>query len=66
MGHGDSDPIVQYQWGKRTAEKLQQWGWNVDFHTYKGLPHSAAPEELDDLEKYLKQRIPDEGDSGSL
>ncbi|GAB7344795.1 hypothetical protein MBLNU457_3257t2 [Dothideomycetes sp. NU457] len=66
MGHGDSDPVVQYQWGKRTAEKLKQWGWNVDFKTYRGLPHSAAPEELDDLEKYLKQRIPDKGESGSL
>ena len=34
MGHGDSDPLVRYVWGKGTAEKLQQLGWKVDFRTY--------------------------------
>jgi len=66
MGHGDSDPLVQYQWGQKTAQKLQEWGWNVDFQTYKGLPHSAAPEEIDHLEQYLKRNIPDLGDKESL
>jgi len=62
MGHGDADPVVRYDWGKLTAEKLKGWGWNVDFKTYKGLPHSAAPKEIEDLEAYLAQRIPDLGD----
>ena len=60
MGHGDSDPVVKHEWGKMTAEKLKGWGWNVDFKTYPGLPHSAAPQEIDDLEGYLKARIPDQ------
>ncbi|KAI0475150.1 Phospholipase/carboxylesterase/thioesterase [Xylariaceae sp. FL0804] len=58
MGHGDADQVVRYQWGQMTASKLREWGWNVDFKTYRGLPHSAAPEEIDDLEKYLNARIP--------
>lgn len=62
MGHGDSDPVVKYQWGQMTASTLKEWGWSVDFKTYRGLPHSAAPEEIDDLEKYLNQRIPPLGD----
>ena len=66
MGHGDSDQVVQYKWGQKTAQKLQEWGWNVDFRTYKGLPHSAAAEEIDHLEQYLQQSIPDLGDKGSL
>ncbi|PNS14071.1 hypothetical protein CAC42_6584 [Sphaceloma murrayae] len=68
MGHGDMDPIVRYEWGQQTAAKLKEWGWVVDFRTYGGLPHSAAPEEIDDLEKYLKARIPDQGEkaAGSL
>ncbi|CAK4034262.1 Acyl- thioesterase 1 [Lecanosticta acicola] len=70
MGHGDADPVVQYQWGKITADKLKEWGWNVDFRTYRGLPHNAAQEEIDDLAEYLKARIPELGDkekgSGSL
>ncbi|KAK5733996.1 hypothetical protein LTR17_009267 [Elasticomyces elasticus] len=62
MGHGDADQVVRYAWGKMTADTLKGWGWNVDFKTYRGLPHSAAPEEIDDLEKYLNQRIPPLGD----
>ncbi|RMY88149.1 hypothetical protein D0864_06702 [Hortaea werneckii] len=62
MGHGDSDPIVRYEWGQQTAAKLREWGWKVDFRTYPGLVHSAAPQEIDDLEKYLMERIPEVGD----
>lgn len=65
IGHGDADPVVKYQWGAATAEKLKSWGYEVDFKTYRGLPHSAAPEEIDDLEKYLKERIPDLDSAGA-
>lgn len=34
MGHGDIDPLVKYEWGRATAEKLKEWGWTVDFNTY--------------------------------
>ncbi|KAF4304083.1 hypothetical protein SLS57_012147 [Botryosphaeria dothidea] len=68
MAHGDIDPVVRYEWGQRTASKLKEWGWKIDFKTYQGLPHSADPEEIDDLEAYLKERLPPLGDeaSGSL
>ncbi|CAD0015510.1 unnamed protein product, partial [Aureobasidium pullulans] len=62
MGHGDADPVVRYEWGQATSKVLQEWGWNVDFKTYKGLPHSAAPQEINDLERYIKERVPDLGD----
>lgn len=62
MGHGDMDPVVRYAWGAATAEKLKQWGWSVDFRTYRGMQHSSTPQEIDDLEKYLLARIPDAGD----
>lgn len=66
MGHGDADQVVKYEWGQRTANQLKEWGWNVDFRTYKGLPHSADPAEIDHLEAYLNQAIPPLGDKGSL
>ncbi|KAF2097773.1 acyl-protein thioesteras-like protein 1 [Rhizodiscina lignyota] len=62
MGHGDQDPVVQYQWGKNTAETLKEWGWDVDFKTYPGLTHSADPEEIDDLENYILRVVPPLGD----
>lgn len=87
MAHGDKDQVVRYEWGQKTAQVLKDWGWNVDFKTYKyvlrlamricgvesltmtrGLVHSADPEEIDDLEAYLKGRLPpigQEAPSGS-
>lgn len=59
IGHGDADPLVRVQWGQASADKLKSMGYDVEFKTYRGLPHSAAPEEIDDLERFLKQRIPD-------
>lgn len=35
MGHGDSDPLVKYEWGQSTAKALKEWGFKVDFRTYK-------------------------------
>jgi predicted esterase len=67
MGHGDADPVVQYKWGQATAAQLKEWGYDVEFKTYEGLPHSADPEELADLAGWLKERIPDlpEGDGAA-
>ncbi|KAI9737903.1 MAG: hypothetical protein M1834_009273 [Cirrosporium novae-zelandiae] len=68
MGHGDSDPMVKYQWAKMTAEKLTEWGYKVDFHTYKDLVHSVDPTEIDDLEKYIMEKLPvmDQGSQSGL
>jgi hypothetical protein len=33
---------------------------------YRGLQHSADPEEIDDVEKYLNERIPSEGEKPTL
>jgi hypothetical protein len=32
----------------------------------RGLQHSADPEEIDDVEKYLNERIPPVGDKPTL
>ncbi|KAI9844081.1 MAG: hypothetical protein M1837_005794 [Sclerophora amabilis] len=66
MGHGDADPLVRHEWGVQTAEKLREWGWEVDFNTYPGLVHSADPEEMSDLEKWIGDRLPPIGDNPLL
>ena len=58
MGHGDSDPLVRHEWGQETAKVLKEYGWAVDFRTYRGLVHSADPKEMDDLEAWLHERLP--------
>ena len=58
MGHGNADAVVRYEWGQQTASTLMEMGWEVDFRTYKGLAHSADPREIDDLEAYLREKLP--------
>ena len=54
QGHGTHDMVLQYQYGKKSAEYLQSLGLSVDFKTYAGMQHSACAEEFDDLSDYLK------------
>jgi len=69
MGHGDVDQVVRYQFGKLTADTLTEWGYKVDFKTYRGLGHSADPQEISDFEDFLKKTIPplpEESSQGNL
>ena len=54
IGHGDADQVVRYEWGAETARMIEKdLGHKVQFETYPNLPHSAALEEIDDLEKWI-------------
>ena len=34
LAHGDADPVVMFQYGRETAERLKDWGWDVEFRSY--------------------------------
>ncbi|KAJ2956497.1 hypothetical protein NQZ79_g7661 [Umbelopsis isabellina] len=53
MGHGDIDPVVQFTYGSKSADLLKSKGYNVDFHSYKGVVHTASDEEISDVAKFL-------------
>ena len=57
MCHGDSDMVVNYNWGKISADFIQTLGVSVDFKTYRGMGHSSSPEELRDVTAFLKKVI---------
>jgi len=57
--HGDSDPVVPYQFGILTSKALQTHLSNPTFKTYSGLGHSSSEEELKDVKNFLKERIPE-------
>ncbi|RPD67376.1 Phospholipase/carboxylesterase [Lentinus tigrinus ALCF2SS1-7] len=69
-GHGTVDPIVRFDRATLSMEFLKkELGINnvepenvlnggIEFHAYEGLPHSADPEELDDLKTFLKKVVP--------
>lgn len=59
MGHGTDDQVVKFQYGDSSSKALQEeFGRQVEFHSYPGMPHSACPEELAHLFKFLGNTIP--------
>jgi len=56
FAHGRHDPVVPYSLGKLSADKLQQHGYQTEWHEY-AMPHSVTAEEIDDIEAWLTQRI---------
>lgn len=57
LWHGDADEIVEHRWGAHSAEVLRQRlpdGFTVDFHTVRGLPHSANEAEIDAVRRELQ------------
>lgn len=67
-GHGQSDPLVKYQFAVRSKAFLEselgigeakgESKAGLEFHSYPGLVHSANDEELDDMQKWLEKVIP--------
>uniref|UniRef100_M4C0G3 Phospholipase/carboxylesterase/thioesterase domain-containing protein n=1 Tax=Hyaloperonospora arabidopsidis (strain Emoy2) TaxID=559515 RepID=M4C0G3_HYAAE len=59
MCHGEQDPVVRFEYGKMSKEKLETAGVkDVEFHSYPDMEHSACMEELSDVTKWLQRVIP--------
>ncbi|SPO00153.1 related to lysophospholipase [Cephalotrichum gorgonifer] len=57
MCHGTMDPLVAPQLAQMSFQVLQGLGYDIKMKTYP-IAHSACPEELDDVEEFLKERLP--------
>ncbi|RMD42940.1 hypothetical protein DV735_g2216, partial [Chaetothyriales sp. CBS 134920] len=58
IAHGDADEVVRYEWGQQSADFLRkELGHKVEFKTYRGLPHSADPDEINDLETFIRTAL---------
>jgi phospholipase/carboxylesterase len=56
MAHGKSDPVVPYALGRASADELLRLDYAPEWHSYN-MPHSVCPEEIRDIELWLKQRL---------
>ncbi len=56
MAHGRSDPIVPYNLGKSSADKLSGLGYQVEWHEYS-MQHSVCMDEISDIGAWLTQRL---------
>lgn len=56
MAHGQGDPVIPYAFGRASAETLLAQGYALEWHSY-AMPHSVCPEEIRDIELWLRQRL---------
>lgn len=54
MAHGQHDPVVGYDLGQASCQRLQQLGCQVEWRSYP-MPHSVCPQEIYDLSQWLKK-----------
>ena len=54
MAHGLYDPIIPVAAARRSCALLRQLGYDVEWHEYP-MPHSVAPQELDDIGAWLRR-----------
>lgn len=52
MAHGSADPMLPMQWGRGSADKLREAGFEVEWHDYP-MPHAVCPEEIADIRAWL-------------
>jgi len=56
MAHGKQDPVVLHEYGKASAEFLENLGYAVKWHEYD-MEHSVCPEETQAIGNWInKQR----------
>jgi phospholipase/carboxylesterase len=56
MAHGQSDPVIPYDFGRASAEELLRQGYVLEWHRYD-MQHSVCPEEIRDIEQWLTRRL---------
>ena len=56
MAHGRQDPVVLHEYGKASAEFLQQLGYTVAWHEYD-MEHTVCPDEVKAIGAWLKARF---------
>ena len=57
--HGDSDLVVNLKFGQLSNEALKALLPNVEFKLYKELGHSTCLEEMQGVEKWVREKLPD-------
>ena len=58
MAHGRNDPVIPYDFGKRSARLLKEEKYPVDWHGY-AAEHTVCFEELQDIEAWLHKVLAD-------
>jgi len=52
MAHGSLDPMLPMQWGRLSADRLREAGFDVEWHEYP-MAHAVCAEEIRDIREWL-------------
>ena len=52
MAHGTYDPMLPFQWGQLSAQKLTATGFTIEWHDYP-MAHAVCPDEIRDIREWL-------------
>ena len=55
LAHGSADPVISVDLAYRSLEKLEQEGYAVEWHEYKGMPHSVSEQEIFHIAEWLEK-----------
>lgn len=58
QGHGNADPVVNFNFGMMTSTELKKIFSNYTFNTYAGMGHSSSPKEMKDVKEFLQKALP--------
>lgn len=54
MAHGEHDPVVPFELAAASRRRLEELGYNVEWHTYP-MDHSVCPEEIEAIGTWLRR-----------
>ncbi|KAI9295855.1 Phospholipase/carboxylesterase [Neoconidiobolus thromboides FSU 785] len=57
--HGEQDEVVNYKYGLLSKEALTKNKYNVEFHSFPNMGHSACQEEIMILTQFLRRVVPE-------
>jgi len=55
MAHGDSDPVVRPELAYRSRSKLEQQGYTLNWHEFRGMQHGLSMPEIEHISQWLQQ-----------
>ncbi len=55
LAHGVADPVIPVELAYRSLKKLEKEGYEVEWHEYRGMPHSVSEQEIYHIAEWLEK-----------
>ena len=55
LAHGTADPVIPVNLAYRSLKKLEKSAYKVEWHEYKGMPHSVSEQEIFHIAEWLEK-----------